>query len=555
MSWRTRWVVLVVTLVLLWAVLYPNLFVLRDSLTTNGEFTFGHYQRFADSRSDLRALWNSVWISTASVALSALVGIPLAFFFARYDFPMRRLLGALAAMPVLLPPLVGVISFLFLYGETGFFTRAVQNLFGFSAPPWRLNGAGAVLFVHAYTMYVYFYMFVTAALTRLDPAVLEASAALGASRTRTLAKVTLPMLTPAVGGAALLVFMTAMGSFSAPYVFGGGFRVLTTQIFSSKLNGDLPIAAVETVLLAAVSIVFLWLLHRYEKDRSYTGASKGSSRLLRYQPATRARRWLLTCAAFFVVLVLILPHLTVLLVSFVPEGTWTTEIIPPVYSIANYRLIFGEPEALRPILNSLVMSTWATLANIVFALAAAYLLARRKVRARWLINALVVLPWALPGTVLAMALASTFSVNQWWTGRMVLVGTAAILPLAYFIRNIPLVTRSTMASFQQIDPALEEASASLGASWITTWRRVLIPMVLPGLAAGALLAFVTALGEFVASILLYTHRTRPISLEILAQLRAYNFGAASAYAVLLIALMVVVFAYGQRAISEERGRL
>ena len=130
---------------------------------------------------------------------------------------------------------------------------------------------------------------------------------------------------------------------------------------------------------------------------------------------------------------------------------------------------------------------------------------------------------------------------------------AAILPLAYFIRNIPLVTRSTLASFQQIDPALEEASASLGGSWWTTWRRVLIPLVLPGLAAGALLAFVTALGEFVASILLYTHRTRPISLEILAQLRAYNFGAASAYAVLLIVLMAAVFAYGQRAISEERG--
>ncbi len=553
MKTRTRWVAAAVTLILIWAVLYPNLFVVRDSLTTDGALTFDHYARFADSRSDLRALWNSVWISTASVVLSALVGIPLAFFFARYDFPLRRFLAALSAMPVLLPPLVGVISFLFLYGETGFFTRAVQLLFGLREPPWRLNGAGAVLFVHAYTMYVYFFMFTSAALTRLDPAVLEASAALGATRRRTMLRVTLPMLAPAIGGAALLVFMTAMGSFSAPYVFGGGFRVLTTQIFASKLNGDLPIAAVETVLLAAVSIVFLWLLHRYEKDRTYTGASKGSSRLRLTRPASAARRRLLTLAASLIVLLLILPHLTVLLVSFVPEGTWTTQFVPPAYSIANYQIIFGEREALRPILNSLVMATWATIANIVFGLAAAYILARRKVRARWLINALVILPWALPGTVLAIALASTFSVNEWWTGRMVLVGTAAILPLAYFIRNIPLVTRSTMASFQQIDPALEEASASLGASWLTTWRRVLIPLVLPGLAAGALLAFVTALGEFVASILLYTHRTRPISLEILAQLRAYNFGAASAYAVLLIALMAAVFAYGQRAISEERG--
>ena len=552
MSNRTKWVAALVALILVWLVFYPNIFVLRDSLLANGELSSVHYQRFAESNAEMRALWNSVWISIASVVFSALLGIPLAFFFARYDFPGRRFLSALAAMPVLLPPLVGVISFLFLYGESGFFTRGVQALFGMSESPWRLNGPGAVLFVHAYTMYVYFFMFTSAALTRLDPSLMEAASALGASRRRTLLKVTLPMLAPAIGGAALLVFMTSMGSFSAPYVFGGGFRVLTTQIFASKLNGDLPIAAVETVLLAAVSIVFLWLLQRYEKDRRYTGASKGSTRMKLKRPTSQMKRWLLTLAASLIVLLLILPHLTVLLVSFVPEGTWTTEVLPPKYSTENYKLIFGTRETLRPIMNSLVMATWATIANIVFALAAAYVLTRGKARGRGLINALVILPWALPGTVLAMALASTFSVNQIWTGRMVLVGTAAILPLAYFIRNIPLVTRSTMASFQQIDPSLEEASASLGGSWWTTWRRVLIPLVLPGLAAGALLAFVTALGEFVASILLYTHRTRPISIEILAQLRAFNFGAASAYAVLLIVLMAVVFAYGQRAISETR---
>jgi iron(III) transport system permease protein len=121
----------------------------------------------------------------------------------------------------------------------------------------------------------------------------------------------------------------------------------------------------------------------------------------------------------------------------------------------------------------------------------------------------VALPWALPGTVLAIALASTFSVNRPLEGRFVLVGTFAILPLAYFIRNVPLVTRAALSSFRQLDPALEEAAASLGASPATSLRRVVLPLVLPGLAAGALLAFVTALGEFVASILLYTQPHAP----------------------------------------------
>jgi iron(III) transport system permease protein len=173
-------------------------------------------------------------------------------------------------------------------------------------------------------------------------------------------------------------------------------------------------------------------------------------------------------------------------------------------------------------------------------------------RGRGLINALVILPWALPGTVLGIALATMFSVNSPETGRFVLVGTSAILPLAYFIRNIPLVTRAAVASFRQFDPALEEAAASLGAKPLKTAWRIALPLILPGLAAGTLLAFVTALGEFVASILLYTHRTRPIAIEILSQLRAFDFGAASAYAVLLIVLIAVVFAFGYRAVGDER---
>ena len=201
---------------------------------------------------------------------------------------------------------------------------------------------------------------------------------------------------------------------------------------------------------------------------------------------------------------------------------------------------------LRPILNSLQMATLATIANVLLALAVAYLLVRRSFRGQGLLSALVALPWALPGTVLAIALATTFAASQPWAGRFVLVGTFLILPLAYFIRNIPLVTRAALTSFRQLDPALEEASASLGAGRWTTLRRITLPLVLPGLAAGALLAFVAALGEFVASIVLYTHRTRPISVEILSQLRGFDFGGAAVYGVLLIALMTIVFLLGYR---------
>ncbi len=546
---RGSWVLAgVVTFILLWLVLYPNLFVVGDSVLDRGRFTTAHWGRFLASASEREALWNSVWISLASVALSGLIGIPLAFLFARRDFPGRRVLGALAAMPVLLPPLVGTISFLFLYGESGFLTRGVQELLGLEEAPWRLTGAWAVLLVHAYTMYVYFYLFVAAGLARLDDAYGEAAAALGAGWWTTMRRVTLPMLAPAIGGAALLVFMTSMASFSAPYVFGGGFRVLTTQLYASKLNNEGGLVAVEAVVLALTSLLFLLPLQRYEAAREYTGASKG---LGARPPARVGRGWMLTVAGAVFVGILLMPHATVFLVSLVPEGTWTIEAFPPVYSTEPYRRLFSEAEQLRPVLNSLQMATLATLANVAFAFAAGYLLARTRIRGRALVGALVALPWALPGTVLAIALASTFSVNRPLEGRVLLVGTFAILPLAYFIRNIPLVTRAALASFRQLDPALEEAAASLGASRATTLRRVVLPLVLPGLAAGAMLAFVTALGEFVASILLYTHSTRPISIEMLSQLRAFDFGGAAAYGVLLIAIVAVAFAFGYRRVIER----
>ncbi|HEX9937107.1 MAG TPA: iron ABC transporter permease [Longimicrobium sp.] len=545
---RGTWVLAgVVVFILVWLVLYPNLFVVGDSFMDAGRVTGRHYARFFGSAAELRALWNSVWISLASVVLSALIGVPLAFLFSGREFPGRRLLGGLASMPVLLPPLVGTISFLFLYGESGFLTRGVQTLLRMEEAPWRLDGAWAVLLVHAYTMYVYFYMFVSAGLARLDAGYAEAAAALGADRWTTLRRVTLPMLAPALGGASLLVFMTSMASFSAPYVFGGGFRVLTTQLFSSKLNGESGLVAVEAVVLALVSLAFLVPLQRYEAAREYTGASKGLAAMSR---ETSGRGWLLTVAAAAFVLFLLLPHLTVLLVSFVPEGTWTIQAFPPVYSAEPYRRMFSDAEQLRPVINSLRMATVATIANVAFAFAAAYLLARTRVRGKGFVSALVTLPWALPGTVLAVALASTFSINRPLTGQLVLVGTFAILPLAYFIRNIPLVTRAALASFRQLDPSLEEAAASLGAGQVTTMRRVVLPLVLPGLMAGALLAFVTALGEFVASILLYTNRTRPISIEMLSQLRAFDFGGASAYGVLLIVLVALVFATGYRNVVE-----
>jgi iron(III) transport system permease protein len=531
------------TLLLAWLVLYPILIVLVDA--SRGDAL----ARFVARPGEWGALWASVWISLASVALAAAIGVPLAFLFEWLEFPGRKTLGSLIALPAVLPPFVGVIAFLFLYGESGFVARAVRAAFRLTRAPWQLQGAGAILLVHAYSMYVYFYLFTRAGLASLDASVLEAAQSLGAGRWGTLRRVTLPLLRPALAGAALLVFMTALGSFSAPYVFGGGFRVMTTQIVATKLNGELPLAMVETVALALIATLGLVLLRRTEGNDVLAALGKGLAPRRRLIEAPGARA-LATTAGWALAVLLLLPHLTLVLVSLVPYGTWTTEAVPPVLGLVNYRRLFAEPERLRPLVNSLWMAGASTLAALTLALAAGVLVGRPRPGSgrgwRGLIETLMALPWALPATVFAVALGTTFSVAQPLALRWVLVGTVVLLPLAYLVRNLPVTGRAVLAGYRQLDPAVEEAAASLGAGrWATFWG-VTLPLLKPALAAGGSLAFVTALGDFVTSIVLYTYDNRPIAIEIMSSLRVSELGAAAAFGVILMLGSALVLGVGAR---------
>ena len=528
-----------VTLLLAWIVLYPIIIVTAEA--ANG----AAWRDFLTRPGEWAVLWASIWISLASVVLAAAIGIPLAFLFEWFDFPGRKTLGALIALPVVLPPLVGVIAFLFLYGESGFIARAIQALLNLEQAPWRLQGPLAILLVHAYSMYVYFYLFTRAGLARLDVSMLEAAQALGADRRRTLWRVVVPLLRPSLVGAAMLTFMTALGSFSAPYIFGGGFRVMTTQIVATKLNGDVPLAMVETVVLAVVAVVALLILRRTEGNDILVALGKGIAP--RPRPIRRAAvRRLTTAAGWGLAVLLLLPHLTLGLVSLVPYGAWTTEILPPVINLANYRRLFSEAERLRPLLNSLWMASASTAVAVVLALVAGWLVVRGRVAVRRVIEGLLVLPWALPGTVFAIALAITFSTRAPLELRFVLVGTAVILPLAYLVRGLPLTGRGLLAAYRQLDPSLEEAAQSLGAGRWRTLARVTFPQLRPGLAAGASLAFVAALGDIVASIVLYTYETRPIAIEILSSLRLAETGVAAAFGVVLMIVSAVVLGVGAR---------
>jgi iron(III) transport system permease protein len=538
--------VLIVFLVLLYGVVYPNLHILLASLQRGGVWTLANFADALAQRATLEAIWSSVVLSVLTVVLCALVGVPLAFLFERYEFPARKLFATLAALPLVLPPLVGTVAFIFLCGESGILARLVQKIFQMETAPWSLRGWGALLLFHTYTMYPFFYVLTGAGLQRIDARLAEAARSLGASPLRVLLKVVLPQLTPSLVAASLLTFMTSMASFSAPLLFGGEVRVLTLEIYTARQRGDVTTALTETVILAIISLCALIFFQRYEGTRQFVSAAmKGSIKRRERIQRGSARALAAACGVFFSI-VLALPVITLAIISFARDGAWTTEMLPPVYTCENYRRILTEEDAGGALVNSLLMSGVAAVAALVWSFCVASLVAGRRNAWRRIVSLLVLVPWALPGTVVAVAIAEAYGKENPLTGAFILVGTFWILPVIYFLRFMPLVVRAVQASMEQMDPALEEAASSLGAHWWERFRRVRLPLIWPGALAGTMLAFVIALGEYVASVLVFVPRNRPISIAIAAAMRDFNVGTAAAYGVVLIAAIALSMSIAAR---------
>ncbi|WP_213422467.1 ABC transporter permease [Bhargavaea massiliensis] len=549
---KTLLLLIPVILILIGYVLYPTLRTAYESFFHNGVPSLQNYEDFFGSKAkaNLQALWNSVWISLLSVLFSALIGVPLAYIFNRYEFPGRRFFSNIAIMPIVLPSLVGVMAFMFLYGEAGLIPNAIKDLLNLSEVPFKIGGISGILIVHAYTMYPYFYMTTASALSNLDPSLEEAASNLGANRFKVFWQVTFPLLTPGLVAASLLVFMVSMASFSAPFLLAGGFRVLSLQIYFSKINGDLEMAATQSVILSIVSIVFLLFMRWYQGRKDYRMASKGIG-AHRSEVSNPLLKWTMVTLGVFAVVILLLPHATLLILSLVPEGTWTWQTYPTAFNLENYTMLFDTPYIWEPVRNSLIMAFIACLGVFVFGIFTSYALVKRKFIGKNLLDILVMIPWALPATVVGMNLILAFNSPNPFSFGQILVGTFWILPLAYFIRFLPLVVRSTNAVLEQLDDSIEEAAQNLGAKWFYTFRKVVIPIIMPGVLSGTLLAFVQAVGEFPTSVLLYTIGNRPISIEIMNQLRMFNIGQAAAYGMIQVALIAVVMFISSRFLGVK----
>ena len=531
-------------LILLVYIVFPMIATVFTSAEDGG----AAYADFVSGNSR-QALVLSVGISLASVLTAGVVGTGLAVLLTRFSFPGRSVLKVFALLPLALPPLIGALSFYYLYGTSGIIPRVLAELTGVPASSLSFDGIAGVMLVHTLTMYPYFYLSVSAGLSGSDASLEEAAMNLGASRSTMWRTVLLPMLTPALVSGALLTFMVSMASFTAPQFYN--VNTLTMRIVAAKTSGAYDLAAAQSTVLSVVSILFLLLMRWYQNRRLTRSMSKGTPQTVKTVQGILPQI-LAAIGSAVIVLVLAAPVAAIVLLAFTVNGTWTTQIIPPEYTLQNFIDIFTEPRSLRPLLVSSQMSAVAMAASIVVGVLTAWVIARWKGKGAGVLDLMIMLPWALPGTVVGINIVTAFASPTPFNLGQVFLGSLWILPLAYFIRFVPLVFRNAAASLAQIDPSVEEAAQNLGAGPLRTLRTITLPLMARGVIAGALLAFVQGFGEYVASVVIYPARFVPLSVEIYNRQYANDLGTSFAYGSLQVLAILIVLIISE--VLEKPGR-
>lgn len=504
-------------------------------------------------------LVNSFIIACWTTLGCVLLSLPLAFAFVRWDFPGKTLLNSLVLTPMVLPPFVGAIGIKAILGQAGALNSLLMAI-GLMDPQHPVDWLGSgqmpgIIAMEILHLYPILYLNVAAALANLDPAMEEAAANLGCPAWRRFFRITLPLIMPGLFAGGTIVFIWAFTELGVPLVFDFD-RVTSVQIFRSLNDlseNPFPYA------LVVVMLLFSTLLYTTSKLLFGRSTSAGGGR------ATTAREvhrlsWLpgLLCTAgfAFVIFLAVLPHIGVVLLGFARD--WYGTVLPESYTLAHYHAALGHELTLSSIANSLKYSATALVLCLVLGVGVAYVNVRTRLPGRQFLDAMAMLPLAVPGVVVAfgyLAMTRSGAAFDW-----LILGEDPILILviAYAVRRLPYVVRSASAGFQQVSPTLEEAAQNLGASPERALWRVTLPLVAPNLLAGGLLAFAFSMLEVSDSMILAQQSAHfPITKAIYSLIMALGTGPqlASALGTWAMIFLTITIAGASLLLGKKLGAL
>ena len=502
---------------------YPLADVFRYSFSDKetGVLSLSNWREFLSKAYYLRAFTHSMFVAVAVTLLSLVFGIPLAFLTTRYRIRGSGILNTLAVLALLSPPFIGAYSWITMLGRNGFLRLALISI-GIKLPP--IYGALGIILADSLQYYPFVMLMTAGALATIDRSLEEASENLGASASRTFFRVTLPLVLPSVTGGALIAFMMSLSNFGTPMIIGGNYLVLPTlayNLFTSEVAERPGMASTVSIILMLCAAVVIALQQWASTRRKY--ASMLVNRPIQKRPKG-ANSFLAHLVCYAIVALSTLPLAVIVFFSF--KNT-RGPVFAPGFGLESYRQIFFD--VAKTVTNSLVYSTVAVVLIAVVGTLLGFVIARRRTFAVKILDPLLMVPYIVPGTVLGIGYIVAFNRKP-----ILLIGTATIIIMTYFIRRLPYSVRSASSILKQIDPALEEAGINLGSPPGRTFRTVTLPLMKAGIVAGAIMSWVTSMNELSASILLYVGRTMTMPIKVYLSVLDGFFGTASAMSTILL---------------------
>lgn len=509
--------------------LYPIATLLREAVVqpVTAAFTFEHFEKFFERRFYFQTIINTFKVTSIATVLTLAIGVPLAYFTNIYIIKGKRFINIAIIMASMSAPFIGAYSWILLLGRNGLITNFFQDYLSITIPD--IYGFNGILLVFTLQLFPLVYLYTQGALSNVDNTLFEASESMGVTGVKRFFKIVLPLIRPTVFASGLLVFMNAFADFGTPMLIGEGYRTFSRLIFDAfvgEVGTDAGFAAAISVIAILVTTA-VFLVQRYLSNRKQFSMSALHS--IQPQEMKRGQSILVHIFVYGFVGLAFMPQLYVFYTSFLKTSGL---IFVEGYSLESYRQAFLRMGS--SIRNTLMIPGIAIFLTVILAVLIAYLITRRRNIVTTAVDAVSMIPYVIPGSVMGIALVTRFS-----SGNIILAGTMTIMVIAMMIRRLPYTIRSSAATLSQISISTEEAAISLGASEVKTFGLITVPMMASGIVSGAILSWITMITELSTSILLYTSRTQTMTVAIYTQVIRGNYGIAAALATILSLLTLM----------------
>lgn len=508
---------------------YPIITLLRQAfIAEDGSFTMENFVKFFSKKYYYGTILNSFKVSICVTIASLIIGVVFSYFYSFYRLRGAKFLFVASLLCCMSAPFIGAYAWILLLGRSGAITKIIKDLLGIKVG--SIYGFWGILLVQATKLYPLVMIYMNGMFRNIDNSLMEASANLGCQGIKRFFKVVLRLSMPTILAAALLVFMRAFADFGTPLMIGEGYRTFTVEIYNqflSETGSNYAFASAISVIAVLLTAVIFLIQKVATKKFSFT---MNALHPIEKKEAKGVTGFLMHLFCYLVVAVSALPQLYIIYVSF---RNSKNGVFRDGYSLANYQ------EAIDKLLfrstgNTVIVGVVALTIIIIMAIMISYLTVRRPNTLNHTIDTVSMIPYIMPGSVIAIALVSAFSKKP-----LVMTGTLAIMIMAVVIRRLPYTTRSATATLIQIPISIEEAAISLGSSKMKTFFKITVPMMSSGIISGAILSWVSIVTEVSSAVILYNNRSITLTVGTYSAISRGNFGAAAAFATVTTVLTAI----------------